>query len=67
MIKLIAFNGSKDMDTVIFTILHYIFFVICLLGVAFIVLGIIRIFVKTIFIKLSRHTDKKTIKKMKTI
>ena len=51
------------MDTVIFNILHYIFLVICLLGIAFLVLGIIKIFAKTIFIKLRRLTNRKTTKK----
>jgi hypothetical protein len=47
------------MDTVIFNILHYISLTVGLLGVAFIILGVIKIFGKSIFVELSRHTEKK--------
>ena len=50
------------MDTVIFNILHYISLTVGLLGVAFIILGVIKIFGKSIFVELSKHTEKKTTK-----
>ena len=50
------------MDTVIFNILHYISLIIGLLGVAYIILGVTKIFAQSVFVELNKHTERKTTK-----
>ena len=50
------------MDELLFKTLNYISLTVGVLGVAFIVLGVTKIFTKSVFIELSKHTKMKTTK-----
>ena len=50
------------MDGLLFKILNYISLIVGLLGVAFIILGVVKIFTRSVFIEFSRHTETKTTK-----
>ena len=50
------------MDGLLFKILNYISLTVGLSGVAFIILGVIKIFARSVFIELSKHTEIKTTK-----
>ena len=50
------------MEEAIFNILHYISLSVGFLGVSFIILGVVKIFTRSIFIELSKHTERKTTK-----
>ena len=50
------------METITFRILHYISLIVSLLGVVFIIRGIIKISARSVLIELSKHTEGKTTK-----